>query len=176
MRYHFTFAELAEPRARPSRHIAGVSGTVPQRNTPHLESPAMQFVEANWYLILAMIVSGAMLAWPLVQRRLSPAKDVGTLEATRLINSSNAVLVDVRETQEYEGGRLPRAVHIPLSQLDSRSGELAKLKDRPIVAYCMTGNRSTRATKVLERAGFKDVYQLRGGYRAWKDAGLPVEK
>ena len=40
----------------------------------------------------------------------------------------------------------------------------------------MTGNRSSAAAKVLERAGFKDVYQLRGGYRAWKDAGLPVEK
>jgi rhodanese-related sulfurtransferase len=136
----------------------------------------MQFIEANWYLILAMVVSGAMLVWPFVQRRLSPVKDVGTLEATRLINSANAVLVDLRETQEYEGGRLPKAVHIPLSQLESRSGELAKLKDRPVVAYCMTGNRSSLAAKVLERAGFKDVYQLRGGYRAWKDAGLPVEK
>ena len=136
----------------------------------------MQFIEANWYLVLAMVVSGAMLVWPLVQRRLSPAKDVGTLEATRLINSSNAVLVDLRETQEYEGGRLPKALHIPLSQLESRSGELAKLKDRPVVAYCTTGNRSNLAAKVLERAGFKHVYQLRGGYRAWKDAGLPVEK
>ena len=135
----------------------------------------MSFIEANWYLILAMVVSGAMLVWPLVRRRLSPVKDIGTLEATRLINS-NAVLVDVRETQEYEGGRLPKAVHIPLSQLESRSGELAKLKDRPVIAYCMTGNRSSLAAKVLERAGFKNIYQLRGGYRAWKDAGLPVEK
>jgi len=95
---------------------------------------------------------------------------------TRLINSANAVLIDVRETKEYEGGRLPKAVHIPLSQLESRSGELAKLKDRPVVAYCMTGNRSALAGKFLAKAGFKDVYQLRGGYRAWKDAGLPVEK
>ena len=135
----------------------------------------MSFIEANWYLILALVVSGAMLLWPLIQRQLSPVKDIGTLEATRLINS-NAVLVDVRETQEYEGGRLPKAVHIPLSQLESRSAELAKLKDRPVVAYCMTGNRSSLAAKILERAGFKDIYQLRGGYRAWKDAGLPVEK
>jgi rhodanese-related sulfurtransferase len=136
----------------------------------------MSFIETNWYLVLALVVSGAMLVWPLIQRRLSPSRDVGTLEATRLINSSNAVLVDVRETQEYEGGRLPKAVHIPLSQLESRSGELAKLKDRPVVAYCMTGNRSSLAAKILERAGFKDIYQLRGGYRAWKDAGLPIEK
>jgi rhodanese-related sulfurtransferase len=136
----------------------------------------MSFIEANWYLILAMVASGAMLVWPLVRRSLSPVKDVGTLEATRLINSSNAVLVDVRETPEYEGGRLPKAVHIPLSQLESRSGELGKARDRPVVAYCMTGNRSNLAAKILEKAGFKDIYQLRGGYRAWKDAGLPIEK
>ena len=136
----------------------------------------MSFLEANWYLVLAMVVSGALLVWPLVQRRLSPVKDIGTLEATRLINSANAVLVDLRETREFEGGRLPKAIHIPLSQLESRSGELTKLKDRPVVAYCTTGNRSGLAAKLLEHAGFQDVYQLRGGYRAWKDAGLPVEK
>ena len=134
------------------------------------------FIEQNWYLVLALFVSGALLIWPLVQRRLSPMKDVGTLEATRLINSANAVLIDVRETKEYEGGRLPKAIHIPLSQLASRIGELAKVKDRPVVAYCMTGNRSSLAGKALAQAGFKDIYQLRGGYRAWKDAGLPVEK
>jgi len=136
----------------------------------------MSFVQNNWLLILVLIMSGAMLLWPLVQRRMSPVKEIGNLEATRLINSSNAVLVDVRETKEFEGGRLPKAVHIPLSQLDSRGSELARFAGKPVVAYCMTGNRSRMAGKALERVGFKDIYHLHGGYRAWKDAGLPVEK
>jgi len=136
----------------------------------------MSFVQNNWLLILVLIMSGAMLVWPLVQRRMSPVKEIGNLEATRLINSSNAVLVDVRETKEFEGGRLPKAVHIPLSQLDSRGSELARFVGKPVVAYCMTGNRSRMAGKALERVGFKDIYHLHGGYRAWKDAGLPVEK
>jgi len=136
----------------------------------------MSFIQANWLLILVMIVSGAMLVWPLVQQRLSPGKDVGNLEVTRLINSSNAVLVDVRETKEYEGGRLPNAIHIPLSQLASRGGELARFAGKPLVAYCNSGNRSRSANATLARLGFKDVYNLRGGFRAWKDAGLPVEK
>jgi rhodanese-related sulfurtransferase len=136
----------------------------------------MSFVQNNWLLILVLIMSGAMLVWPLVQRRMSPVKDIGNLEATRLINSANAVLVDVRETKEFEGGRLPKAVHIPLSQLDSRGSELARFVGKPVVAYCMTGNRSRMAGKALERVGFKDIYHLHGGYRAWKDAGLPVEK
>jgi rhodanese-related sulfurtransferase len=137
---------------------------------------SMSFIQSNWMLILVLILSGGMLVWPLIQRRLSPSKDVGNLEVTRLINGANAVLLDVRETQEFEGGRLPNAVHIPLSQLESRGSELARNTARPIVAYCMTGNRSRMAAKALARLGFKDVYNLRGGYRAWKDAGLPVEK
>jgi len=136
----------------------------------------MSFVQANWLLILVMIVSGAMLVWPLVQHRMSPVKPVGNLEVTRLINSANAVLVDVRETREFADGRLPNAIHIPLSQLDSRGSELSRHVARPVVAYCMTGNRSRMAGKALSRLGFKDIYNLRGGYPAWKDAGLPVEK
>jgi len=127
-------------------------------------------------LILVLVASGAMLVWPLIQRRMSPASDVGNLEATRLINSANAVLVDVRETKEYEGGRLPGAAHIPLSQLGSRGGELTRLVGRPIIVYCMSGQRSRMAVAALAKLGFKDIYTLRGGYQAWKDAGLPVEK
>ena len=54
--------------------------------------------------------------------------------------------------------------------------ELSRHSGRPVVTYCMTGNRSSVAAKVLARVGFKDIYKLHGGYRAWKDAGLPVEK
>lgn len=136
----------------------------------------MTFVQNNWMLLLVMFLSGAMLVWPLVQRRFSSAKDIGTLNATHLINTKNALLLDVREPKEYEGGRLPNAVHIPLSQLDSRASELAKMTSRPVVAYCASGNRSRSAAGALERAGFKEIYNLQGGYRAWKDAGLPVEK
>ena len=124
-----------------------------------------------------MVVSGAMLVWPLVQRRLSPVKDVGTLEATRLINSSNAVLLDVRETQEYEGGRLPKASHIPLSQLESRERR-AREAQGPAGRRLLHDGQSQqpRRRRCWSEPGFKDVYQLRGGYRAWKDAGLPIEK
>jgi rhodanese-related sulfurtransferase len=117
-----------------------------------------------------------MLVWPLVQRRFSPMKELGTLGATHLVNQQDAVLVDVRETKEYDGGRLPKAVHIPLSQLDTRVGELAKHSGRPVIAYCATGMRSRSAGAALAKAGFKEVYNLNGGFRAWKDAGLPVEK
>jgi rhodanese-related sulfurtransferase len=136
----------------------------------------MSFIENNWMLILVMVLSGAMLIWPMVQRRLSPMKEIGTLNATHLINHQNAVLLDVRENNELQGGKLPNAVHIPLSELKARGAELAKLTKRPIVVYCARGQRARAAGAALEKQGFADIYQLNGGYRAWKDAGLPVSQ
>ena len=135
----------------------------------------MAFLEKNWMLVVALLASGLMLLWPLLQRRLSPAKEIGTLNVTQLINRENAVLLDVREVNEFEGGKLPNAVHIPLSQLGSRMGELTKMTGRPIVVYCARGNRSATAGAALAKQGFAKIYQLQGGLKAWKDAGLPVE-
>src|SRR4029453_6988232 len=100
---------------------------------------SLSFVQTNWMLILVFLLSGGVRLWPRGQRRFGAVKDVGTPEVTRLINRENAVLLDVREAKEYEGGRLPNAIHIPLSQLGSRAQELAKMASRPIVAYCATG-------------------------------------
>ncbi len=136
----------------------------------------MSFFVTNWMYVLIIVLSGGMLLWPLVSGRLSKVRDVGTLQATQLINRENAVLLDVREDKELTGGRLPNAIHIPLSALGSRSAELAKLTARPVIAYCERGQRSRAAGSALIRLGFADVYQLNGGFRAWKDAGLPVEK
>lgn len=132
--------------------------------------------DLNWAWALAFVVSGVMLAWPLVARRFGTMKDVDTAEATLLINRRNAVLLDVRETNELEGGRVPNAVHVPLSQLDGRVQEIAKYASRPVVAYCATGRRTRAAGRALTRAGFKEVYALRGGIAAWKKEQLPLEK
>ena len=137
--------------------------------------PVLAFVEKNWMLIAVAFVSGAMLLWPLVQRRFSQVKDLGTLGATRLLNQ-DALLLDVRETNEFEQGRLPNALHIPLSQLAGRIGEVKGRHDHPVIVYCASGRRSRMAGATLAKAGFKDIYHLSGGIAAWRGAGLPVEK
>jgi rhodanese-related sulfurtransferase len=60
--------------------------------------------------------------------------------------------------------------------LGNRGAELAKLTSRPVIAYCDRGQRSRAAGSALAKLGFADVYQLTGGIKAWKDAGLPVQK
>lgn len=136
----------------------------------------MQFVQNNWPLILVMIVSGGMLLWPLAQKRLGPVREIGVMQATQLINRQNALMLDVREIKDYQGGRVPNAVHIPLSELASRGSELAKYAGRPVIAYCDRGNRSRTAASALTKLGFADVHSLRGGVRAWSEAGLPLHK
>ena len=135
----------------------------------------MAFVEKNWPLFLAFFVSGAMLLWPVIQRRMSPMKEIGTMNVTQLINHQNALLLDVREANEVAAGKLPNAVHIPLSQLKDRVGEIAKMSSRPVVVYCALGRRARSAGSILANAGFASIYMLSGGLKAWKDAGLPLE-
>jgi rhodanese-related sulfurtransferase len=136
----------------------------------------LQFLLNNWPLVLVMVISGGMLLWPLIGRRFSPVREVGALGATQLINRQNAVMLDLRETKEYDGGHLPNAVHIPLSELKNRSGELSKFTSRPLIAYCDRGTRSRGAGSALSKLGFAEVYTLRGGVKAWADAGLPLAK
>ena len=136
----------------------------------------LQFIESNWMLILVLVVSGAMLVWPFFRGRFSAVREIGAFEATALINRRNAVLIDVRETKEFDGARIPNAVHLPQSQLSTRGHELKKLTARPVIAYCERGQRSRMAGGALAKLGFSEVYSLRGGLRAWSEAGLPVEK
>lgn len=136
----------------------------------------MDFIVKNWPLVLVFVASGAMLLWPLLQRRFALVREIGTLDATRLINAEDPLVLDVREPKEFSGSRLPNALHIPLSQLKDRGAELAKFAARPVIVYCDRGLRGGAAAAALERLGFKRVQSLRGGLRAWKDAGLPMQK
>ena len=136
----------------------------------------MSFIEKNWILFVALFVSGAMLLWPLVQRRLSPVKEIGTVNVTQLINRQNAVLLDVREPSEFTGGKLPNAVHIPLSQLKGRVGR-ARQDDGAAGRRVLRARPARRAARrrPLRMPGSPTSTCCNGGVKAWKDAGLPLE-
>jgi rhodanese-related sulfurtransferase len=135
----------------------------------------VHFIQNNLGLVALVLVSGLMLLWPIIGRRISGVKDVGMLEATQLINHQNAVVLDVREDSEFYAGHIPHAVHVPLGQLNKHA-ELDKLKNRPIIAICRSGMRSGHACRVLRKNGFEQVYNLEGGITAWQKANMPMEK
>ena len=135
----------------------------------------MDFIQNNIFLIAVAFISGAMLLFPLLRARAGgPA--VGTTEATNLINREDAFLLDVREPDEFAKGHILGAKNIPLGQLESRVAELDKHKAKPVIVHCETGNRSSAGMATLRAKGFERAVNLAGGYAAWKQAGLPVEK
>ncbi len=76
---------------------------------------------------------------------------------------SKALVVDVRTPAEFASGHHPRAVNIPVDEVDRRLAEFGD-KKKPVVLYCQSGNRSGRAKQTLEAAGFTAVTNA-GGYR-----------
>ncbi len=88
------------------------------------------------------------------------------LSPKELDEKKGMVLLDVRTNNEYAQGHIPGAVHIPLSEIGEKVKKLKKDKD--IVVFCASGNRSIWAIKRLMGMGFKNLYNLKGGYRAWK--------
>lgn len=134
----------------------------------------MKFVMDNIFLVAVAVVSGAMLVWPLLRRGGGPS--VTTLEATQMINRQDALLLDVREQAEYAQAHILNARGLPLSQLEARIGDIEKFKDKPLIVYCATDNRSSAAAATLKKRGFSNVVILSGGFAAWQQAGLPVQK
>ncbi len=136
----------------------------------------MKFLQDNILLIAVALVSGAMLLWPYV-RRATGGPSVNPTQATHLINREDALVIDVREPGEYGTGHILGAKNMPLSRVDSGGAEIAgKKKDRPVILYCESGNRSAKAAAALRGQGYTRVLNLSGGLGAWQQAGLPVEK
>jgi rhodanese-related sulfurtransferase len=131
----------------------------------------MDFVQQNLMWVILAAVSGGMLLVNLIR---GGGKGISVTEATLLINREDAVVIDVRESQEWSAGHIPNARHLALGQLDKRLSEIEKFKARPVIVCCASGNRSSSACGTLKRAGFERVFNLSGGIGAWKDAGLPV--
>ena len=84
---------------------------------------------------------------------------------------TDAVLLDVRENDEWEAGHAPQAIHIPLGELAERVGEVPQ--DGEVYVVCRMGGRSARATVYLNQNGW-DAVNVAGGMQAWHVTGLPL--
>lgn len=102
----------------------------------------------------------------------TPMPEIDVRQAQQRL-AGGAVVIDVRETDEWDAGHAEGAVLEPLSGLDA--GALAAAHaDRPVAVLCRSGNRSGQATRALLEAGHADVVNVAGGMLAWTEAGLPV--
>lgn len=98
---------------------------------------------------------------------------ISPLEAQRLVKEKGALLVDVREPEEFGSIRIPGARLEPLSVFDLLPRQDI---DKPRIYFCRSGRRTANALEKLERGGHEEVYIIDGGLSNWKSAGLPVEE
>lgn len=96
-------------------------------------------------------------------------------EAATMRVGNKAVIVDVRENDDWNEHHIHGAIRIPLSQLNERLSELKPYKNRPVITQCQAGLRSAQAQLILKAAGFSKVYLLNGGIQAWHEQGFVTE-
>jgi rhodanese-related sulfurtransferase len=136
-----------------------------------------EFIWNNIALVALFLASGTMLVWPEISRLMGiGGAEIGTLEATRLMNQGQTLILDVREEKDYAAGHLPKARHIPVRELASRLEEIGKFKAKSVIVTDRSAARAGSACRLLKQSGFANVYQLKGGLGAWQQASLPIEK
>ena len=111
----------------------------------------MNFLIENWFLVVAAVVSGAMLLWPLLMSG-SQGAAVSPAEAVQLVNREKGVLIDVSEPDEYAKGHAVGSRNIPFGQVEGHKS-LPSNKALPLVLVCPTGARAGRAAGMLRKLG-----------------------
>jgi molybdopterin/thiamine biosynthesis adenylyltransferase/rhodanese-related sulfurtransferase len=101
----------------------------------------------------------------------SQITEVDTAVAADTIAAGNAVVLDVREPDEFEQGALPEVIHIPRGHLEAQVETRIIDKSTPVVVYCAGGVRSAFAAKTLQELGYTNVVSMAGGFGKWKDEG-----
>ena len=99
-------------------------------------------------------------------------KSISPQEAKRLIDKEGAILIDIREPEEFAGEHITGARSVPLSVFTSQPP--VPDSKRSVIFYCRSGARTRANTATLEKNGFAAAYYIEGGLMAWKNAGLRV--
>ncbi len=135
-----------------------------------------EFFQNHPQLILGFLALTGGLIWTLLAGRSPGVVRANPNDVTRLINSEDAVVLDVRADAEYRNGHIINAINVPRAQLETQIDSLDKYKSRPIITVCRNGQDSARVGVALKKKGFDQVHTLTGGLQTWETANLPLAK
>jgi len=138
----------------------------------HIRESQMRLARVGVENVTGYLEDG-LLGWIKSGYEVEYIPQVSVQELAEMLNTERdrITILDVREPSEVAGGAIEGSVRIPLGQLAAKAGDLEK--DKLMVTHCKGGYRSSIATSLLRRAGFRDIANLTGGFDAWKTAGLP---
>lgn len=134
----------------------------------------IRFFSDHWILSAVFLAVLALIIMNESRRKLLGFREVSPADAVTLINRENAVVLDVRDDQEFGAGHIINAVHTPLVLMESELSKLGTDKNRPVIVCCQSGQRSAKAGVILSKHGFAKVFKLGGGMLAWQGANLPT--
>ncbi|MGD8367866.1 MAG: rhodanese-like domain-containing protein [Desulfobacterales bacterium] len=160
-----------------SRGTAGLPLSIPglgvalNLSTASDEAPYFKMKDTGRFGISVGKATGVL---EVVAYESSRYRELTSRQAADLIRSADPVVLDVRTRREYNQGHLAGSILIPVQELQQRLTELNDYRNRDVVIYCATGNRSTVAAKILLDAGFERVYNIRYGIVDWWRNHLPI--
>jgi rhodanese-related sulfurtransferase len=113
----------------------------------------------------------------LVQEAKATIHEVSVNDVKKMLEAKEKLIVlDVRDSQEFEEGHLPGAINISRGSLEFKAAMIIPDKDAKMIVYCGLDLRSPLATKSLNDLGYKKAVNMIGGLEAWKAAGYPIVK
>lgn len=130
------------------------------------------FASEQWLLVSILMGLMFLYIWT---EKLKGGKAVSSHEVTRLLNSGDAVLLDVRDAKEYKAGHIVGAINIPFNSIATRAVELDKYQGKTIIVADKIGQHAGAVGKDLAQKGF-EVRRLGGGMMDWQGQNLPVVK
>jgi rhodanese-related sulfurtransferase len=130
----------------------------------------------NQILSLSLVGLTVAIVYTEVSRLFRGYKALRPAELTQLVNSENALVVDLSASNDFEKGHIAGSRNVLPSSFDPENKLLAGATSQPVVLVCRNGQASAGAAKRLKKAGFEKVYWLDGGVAAWQQADLPLVK
>lgn len=133
-----------------------------------------EFVGNHLFLVSLFVAISILLFWNIFGGAMSGVRQAAPADVTVLINREGALVVDIRDAQEYESGHILSARNIPEAKLQPDLESLSEFKGSNIVICCANGAASMRAARLLRMNGFEKIYSLKGGLSAWRNEHLPL--
>lgn len=133
-----------------------------------------EFITNHSTLFIALLIIVVFLVQTIFTDATRKYNMVSAPEATNLINREEAVVIDVRNQNEFKAGHIAGAINIPLTDIKQGSDKLKKYEGKPLLIYCKASTESGEACKLLSKEGKKNLHCLKGGVQSWQDASMPL--
>lgn len=130
------------------------------------------FISEQWILVSVLMVLVYLFA---INERIKSGKPISPHVVTRMINTDEAVLVDIRDAKEYKAGHISGAINIPVAKIMDRIAELEPHREKAIIVADKVGQQSGAIGRKLQQKEFS-VLRLTGGMMEWHNQKLPVVK